>query len=121
MKILEAARALKSEDRNNPEYDRALVELCADVLGLRRDVVASELDIPLEYIGDYAHYPAETAEAMTRLLIVEGSEIRAISNHASREKAREEAKRIADIHAVPVRYEDDDIVVVVDHPDRASR
>ena len=31
--LLECARFLSSEDGENPEYDRALVELCIDAVG----------------------------------------------------------------------------------------
>ena len=41
-RILKVARGLKSEDGENPEYDRALVEMTCDLLGIpmvdRREV-----------------------------------------------------------------------------------
>jgi hypothetical protein len=33
LQLLNSAKSLKSEDGENPEYDRALVELIADVSG----------------------------------------------------------------------------------------
>jgi hypothetical protein len=35
--LIELARGLKSEHGENPEYDRALVELCTDALGMSMD------------------------------------------------------------------------------------
>ena len=35
--LLELARDLRSEDCENPEYDRALIELCCDAAGWSMD------------------------------------------------------------------------------------
>jgi len=51
--VIEAAQNLKSEDQENPEYDRALVELVMDSCNLSREEAAARLEIPLDYI-----YPA---------------------------------------------------------------
>lgn len=43
IKVLQAARGLASEDGENEEYDRALVELTSDILGVHfeaRTIVA---------------------------------------------------------------------------------
>lgn len=37
LRLLSTAKGLASEDGENPEYDRALVELCVDTLGVAGD------------------------------------------------------------------------------------
>lgn len=48
--LLEAAQNLKSEDRENPEYDRALLELVSDATGLSKEETAEHLGIPLGHV-----------------------------------------------------------------------
>lgn len=48
VETLAVAQALRSEDGENPEYDRALCELTADLYGLTKFEVANALGINLE-------------------------------------------------------------------------
>ena len=47
VEALAVAQALRSEDGENPEYDRALCELIADIYGLTKFEVANALGISL--------------------------------------------------------------------------
>lgn len=48
-----SAYALKSEGQENPEYDRALVELISDLYGYSPKTVAKSLALSMTYI--YPH------------------------------------------------------------------
>jgi len=41
--VIEKARMLRSEEGENPEYDRALVELSEDILGFPREALGERI------------------------------------------------------------------------------
>lgn len=51
-KAIRAARSLKSETGENPEYDRALVELLWDMFGGEREHIEQELYTTSDQNGD---------------------------------------------------------------------
>ena len=47
LSLVQTARSLKSESGENPEYDRALVELLSDVFYVDRKQVAADVGVDL--------------------------------------------------------------------------